>query len=44
MNENFSMDCKLKILQLLIPKVLKNKELLASDALQVIEDYKKFKY
>lgn len=40
MNENFSMDCKVEDIATINPKVLKNKELLASDALQVIEDYK----
>ena len=40
MNENFSMDCKVEDIATINPKVLRNKELLASDALQVIEDYK----
>ena len=40
MNENFSMDCKVDEIATMNPKRLKNKELLASDALQVIEDYK----
>ena len=40
MNENFSMDCKVDEIATINPKRLKNKELLASDALQVIEDYK----
>lgn len=40
MNDNFSMDCKVEDIATKNPKVLKNKELLASDALQVIEDYK----
>jgi arabinose-5-phosphate isomerase len=40
MNENFSMDCKVEDIATLNPKTLKNKELLASDALLVIEDYK----
>ena len=40
MNENFSMDCKVDDIATMNPKRLKNKELLASDALQVIEDYK----
>jgi arabinose-5-phosphate isomerase len=34
------MDCKVEDIATKNPKVLKNKELLASDALQVIEDYK----
>lgn len=40
MNDNFSMDCKVEDIATKNPKRLKNKELLASDALQVIEDYK----
>lgn len=40
MNENFSMNCKVEDIATINPKTLKNKELLASDALQVIEDYK----
>jgi len=40
MNDNFSMDCKAVDIATKNPKMLKNKELLASDALQVIEDYK----
>lgn len=40
MNDNFSMDCKVDEIATMNPKRLKNKELLASDALQVIEDYK----
>ena len=40
MNDNFSMDCKVEDISTKNPKRLKNKELLASDALQVIEDYK----
>ena len=40
MNDNFSMDCKVEDIATMNPKRLKNKELLASDALQVIEDYK----
>ena len=40
MNDNFSMDCKIEDIATMNPKRLKNKELLASDALQVIEDYK----
>ncbi len=40
MNDNFSMDCKVEDIATKNPKTLKNKELLASDALQVIEDYK----
>ncbi|MDD2886331.1 MAG: KpsF/GutQ family sugar-phosphate isomerase [Aliarcobacter sp.] len=40
MNDNFSMDCKVEDIATKSPKTLKNKELLASDALQIIEDYK----
>jgi arabinose-5-phosphate isomerase len=40
MNDNFSMDCKVEDIATKNPKKLKNKELLASDALQIIEDYK----
>ena len=40
MNDNFSMDCKVEEIATMNPKRLKNKELLASDALQVIEDYR----
>ncbi len=40
MNDDFSMDCKVEDIATKNPKILKNKELLASDALQIIEDYK----
>lgn len=40
MNDNFTIDCKVEELASKNPKTLKNKDLLASDALQVIEDYK----
>ncbi|MAD40894.1 MAG: KpsF/GutQ family sugar-phosphate isomerase [Arcobacter sp.] len=40
MNENFTIDCKVEELASKNPKTLTNKDLLASDALQVIEDYK----
>ena len=40
MNDNFSMDCKVEDIATKYPKILKNKELLASDALQLIEDFK----
>ena len=40
MNDNFSMGCKVEDIATKNPKRLKNKELLASDALQIIEDYK----
>ena len=40
MNDNFSMDCKVEDIATIHPKTLKNKELLASDALQIIENYK----
>lgn len=40
MNDNFSMDCKVEDIATKNPKRLKNKELLASDALQLIEGFK----
>ena len=40
MNENFAIDCEVESLATVNPKTLKNKDLLASDALQVIEDFK----
>ena len=40
MNEDFTIDCNVEALASKNPKILKNKDLLASDALQVIEDYK----
>ena len=40
MNENFSMECKVEDIATKNPKMLKNKDLLASDALEIIEDYK----
>ncbi len=40
MNDDFSMDCKVEDIATKNPKRLKNKELLASDALQIVEDYK----
>ena len=40
MNENFTIDCTVDSLASSNPKTLKNKDLLASDALQVIEDFK----
>ncbi|MFY4764083.1 KpsF/GutQ family sugar-phosphate isomerase [Aliarcobacter butzleri] len=40
MNENFSINCNVEDIATLNPKTLKNKDLLASDALQIIENYK----
>ena len=40
MKDDFTMDCTVESLASSNPKTLKNKDLLASDALQVIEDYK----
>jgi arabinose-5-phosphate isomerase len=40
MNENFTIDCKVEEVATMNPKTLNNKDLLASDALQVIEDLK----
>ena len=40
MNDNFSLDCQVDEIATQNPKLLNDKNLLASDALQVIEDYK----
>ncbi len=40
MNEDFSMECAVETIATLNPKTLKNKDLLASDAIQVVEDFK----
>lgn len=40
MKDDFSLDCKVEDVATFNPKVLKNKNLLASDALNIIEDYK----
>ena len=40
MNKDFSIDCKVEDIASKNPKTLKNKDLLASDALQIVEDYK----
>ncbi|WP_323597199.1 KpsF/GutQ family sugar-phosphate isomerase [Aliarcobacter butzleri] len=40
MDENFSINCNVEDIATLNPKTLKNKDLLASDALQIIENYK----
>ncbi len=40
MKDNFSMDCRVEDVATLNPKVLKDENLLASDALKIIEDYK----
>lgn len=40
MGSNFSIDCKVEEIATMNPKTLKNKNLLASDALKVVEDYK----
>ncbi|APW64390.1 MULTISPECIES: KpsF/GutQ family sugar-phosphate isomerase [Arcobacteraceae] len=40
MNDDFTIDCTVESLASTNPKTLKNKDLLASDALQVIEDFK----
>ncbi|RXJ81478.1 SIS domain-containing protein [Arcobacter sp. F2176] len=40
MNDNFSLECKVEEIATINPKVLNNKDLLASDALKIIEDYK----
>ncbi len=40
MKDNFSLDCKAESVATMNPRTLKNKNILASDALQIIEDYK----
>jgi len=40
MKDKFSLDCKVEEIATINPKVLKNKDLLASDALQIVENYK----
>lgn len=40
MNDSFSLDCNVENIATLNPRTLKNKNLLASDALSIIEDYK----
>lgn len=40
MSDNFSLDCKVEEIATLNPKMLRDKNLLASDALSIIEDYK----
>ena len=40
MNDNFSLDCKVEDIATMNPKLLNNKDLLASDALEIVEDYK----
>ncbi|QKJ21422.1 KpsF/GutQ family sugar-phosphate isomerase [Poseidonibacter lekithochrous] len=40
MNKDFSMECAVETIATLNPKTLKNKDLLASDAIQVVEDFK----
>jgi len=40
MNDDFSLDCSVEKIATLNPKTLKNKNLLASDALSIVEDYK----
>ncbi len=40
MNDDFSLECKVEEIATMNPKVLNNKDLLASDALKIIEDYK----
>ncbi len=40
MSDDFSMNCKIEEIATMNPKTLKNKDLLASDALSIIEDYK----
>jgi len=40
MNENFSLDCNVESVATKNPKMLRNKNMLASDALEIIENYK----
>jgi arabinose-5-phosphate isomerase len=40
MNDNFSLECKVEDIATMNPKLLNNKDLLASDALKIVEDYK----
>jgi len=40
MNDDFSLECSVEKIATLNPKTLKNKNLLASDALSIVEDYK----
>ena len=40
MNESFSIDCEVESIATKNPKTINNKNLLASDALKIIEDYK----
>ena len=40
LNEDFSLDCKVEDIATLNPKIIKNKNILASDALKIVEDFK----
>ena len=40
LNEDFSLDCKVESIATLNPKIIKNKNILASDALKIVEDFK----
>ena len=40
MNDNFSLDCKVEDIATLNPKIIKNKNILASDALKIVEEFK----
>ncbi|WP_419763567.1 MAG: KpsF/GutQ family sugar-phosphate isomerase [Arcobacter sp.] len=40
MNNNFSLECKVEEIATMNPRLLNNKDLLASDALKIVEDYK----
>lgn len=40
MNDNFSLDCSVEEIATMNPKLLNDKDLLASDALKIVEDYK----
>jgi arabinose-5-phosphate isomerase len=40
LNKDFSLNCKVEDIATLNPKIIKNKNILASDALKIIEDFK----
>ncbi|PLY10829.1 MAG: KpsF/GutQ family sugar-phosphate isomerase [Arcobacter sp.] len=40
MNDDFSLECKVEDIATMNPRLLNNKDLLASDALKIVEDYK----
>ena len=40
MDKNFSLNCKVEDIATLNPKIIKNQNILASDALKIIEEFK----